>query len=263
MTSSLSNPPRVPSNPGSDDYDAALPGKPWEKRRRILRHLFEDIEPKYDRLNRALSLGIDQGWRRWCAGEADPGAQGPWVDVASGTGDLATFIEKRVRERGLAGASPSFFRVDLSAQLLRAGTAKLEQNEGATSAEMDRLPLVSSSLGAIFQGFALRHCRDYGGFFDELYRVLQPGGQALILDMRYPEEGFGAGFYRFYFRSVLPRLAGWLGADEAAYRFMVDSVRALPGETELIDRLRGAGFTHVTSKRGFLGAVRLLIAEKE
>lgn len=251
------------SNRQSVDYDAALPGRPWRSRRRALRSLFEHIEPRYDGLNRFLSLGLDQGWRRWAATTLATAPPGPWLDLASGTGDLALALQDAVSR---ARPESLVVRADLSASLLRAGSKKIaapnRRRAPAISCEMDRLPFRDGSVAALAQGFALRHCRDLDGFFLELVRVLRPGGRLALLDMRYPRRGFGAFIYRFYFRRLLPRIAAILGGERAAYEFMVESVRALPDEPELLARLTRAGFAEVESRRGFLGAVCVLIARR-
>ena len=249
----------------------ALPGSPWEQRRRELHKIFARIEPHYDRLNRILSLGLDRGWRDWTARAID--AEGPWLDLASGTGDLAAHLFRR---RRLARSSPILIRSDLVPALLPVGLRKLAGGDAGgegsrrrelfhespgLGCEMDMLPFSDHSLGAIVQGFALRHCRDYAGFFAELHRVLRPGGQIAILDMRYP-KGPASAVYRFYFRFVLPRLAAMLGGDRDAYRFLVGSVRSMPEEQVLLNALRDAGFEAVESRPGFLGSVRLLLARK-
>lgn len=248
-----------------DPYEPALPGKSWERRLPTLKHLFETIEPRYDGLNRRLSLGLDQGWRRWTARALVGAPPGPWVDVASGTGDLAVSL---AQTPGRPVDAP-LVRLDLSALLLRAGAEKLDAlgapsrapSPGAAG-EMDRLPLRDMSVAAVAQGFALRHCRSYAGFFAELHRVLVPGGRLAIIDMRYPRRGAGGALYRFYFARVLPRLAALFGGDRRAYEFMVESVRALPDEPALLALLRAAGFTDVASRPGFLGSVALLTATK-
>lgn len=250
-----------------ESHVRALPGQPWAGRKEALLDLFENIEPRYDRLNRILSLGIDQYWRRWAVRSIETSATGPWLDLASGTGDLAEKAARHLREESSDRPSSDrrLVRSDLSGYLLAVGREKLKKRglvSPGAAAEMDRLPLSSNTFSAVLQGFALRHCEDYGGFFRELHRVLQSGGQLAILDMRYPREGLGAGLYRFYFGKVLPRLAGWLGADRSAYEFMVDSVVALPKEEVLLQSLRDAGFTEVESRRGLFGAVHLLSARK-
>lgn len=252
-----------------DRYRDAMPGVPWGRRRRALLRLFESIEPRYDRLNRWLSLGLDQVWRRRTASAVEDPSPGPWLDLASGTGDLAVFLRRRLDGGGLRRERGWLLRTDLSPALLRVGATKLRaprRGAGvaapAVACEMDRLPFRAGSFAVIAQGFALRHCRDLPGFFRELHRVVRPGGQILLLDMRYPARGPGTLLYRWYFRGILPRLAGWLGADRDAYRFMVDSVRALPAEEALLGGLRAAGFDAVTSGRGLLGAVHLLRARR-
>lgn len=245
----------------ADGYASALPGEPWDRRRLVLRKLFERIEPRYDRLNHALSAGLDRRWRRWTVRELQ--VDGPWLDLASGTGDLALSLRDWAAKRP---GRPALWRADLSAALLAVGANKMRETGTAASpgcaCEMDLLPFGNDTLGAVVQGFALRHCRDYAGFFREIFRVLRPGGQVLLLDMRYPRGGSVAGAYRFYFRAILPRLARLLGADMRAYRFMVDSVRSLPDEDILIHLLQQAGFQDVSSEPGLVGAVRLLMARK-
>jgi demethylmenaquinone methyltransferase / 2-methoxy-6-polyprenyl-1,4-benzoquinol methylase len=242
--------------------NTALAGSSWNDRGPALKSLFEDISAKYDRLNHLLSFGLDARWRKDAALSLNfqPGVDELYIlDLASGTGDLAAVL----RRRGYS----KILRADLSAMLLRRGAQKMrgrgEQTEWpALACEMDRLPLRDSSMAGIAQGFALRHCRDYAGFFRELRRVLAPGGRIALLDMRYPAHGFGAGLYRFYFRSVLPRLAALLGGERGAYEMMVESVRRLPPEDLLCGHLRDAGFVEVASRPGIFGAVRLLTARR-
>lgn len=293
---------QVPRSTVQEGARQALPGSPWEQRRRELHKIFARIEPHYDRLNRILSLGLDRGWREWTAHSIE--VEGPWLDLASGTGDLAAHLFRRAH---LARSKPILIRSDLVPALLPVGFRKLgdapddhlarpagdrgdDRPGGAgdpdcpgstgdpagqpasrrsaraddspgLGCEMDLLPFANDSLGAIVQGFALRHCRDYAGFFAELHRVLRPGGQIAILDMRYP-KGPGTGVYRAYFRFVLPRIAMLLGGDRDAYRFLVKSVRSMPEEEVFLAALRDAGFERVESRPGFLGSVRLLLARK-
>lgn len=236
---------------GAGRHREAIAGHPWERRAPALRRMFEEISPSYDRLNHILSLGLDRGWRRWAARSLGPAPEGIWLDLASGTGDLAVAMKR-------AGAR-RVVRIDLSAALLRVGSDKAgEPASPAVVCEMDRLPFRGGTFSGVGQGFALRHCRDLEPFFREVHRVLGPGGRCALLDMRVPAGGGVRSLYRVYFARVLPRLASWAGGDRAAYEMMVESVRALPPETELLGALRRAGFEDPDSREGFLGAVRLL-----
>jgi demethylmenaquinone methyltransferase/2-methoxy-6-polyprenyl-1,4-benzoquinol methylase len=238
-----------------------LAGTPWERRRPALQRLFEGISPGYDRLNRVLSFGLDRGWRRWAAAALEVESGGIVLDLASGTGELAKALLER--SGGLRVA-----RADLSPSLLRIGAGKLGGavrgggSSPAIACEMDRLPLREGAVDGIVQGFALRHCRSFATLFSELFRVLRPGGRISLLDMRYPRRGAGAKLYRLYFRAFLPRVAAALGGERAAYEMMVESVRSLPEEEELMETLRACGFSQVRSQAGFLGAVRLLTGRR-
>lgn len=253
----MSAPPSEAKPLPDSAYDEAMPGRSWARRRRALTELFESIEPRYDRLNRRLSIGLDQVWRRGLARAIVDPVNGPWLDLASGTGDLAVFVQRRIEALGVPGP---LLRLDLSAALLRAGGRKVASP--AVAGEMDAIPVPSATVAVVVQGFALRHCRDYPTFFAELFRVLRPGGQVLLLDMRYPTAGFGSGLYRFYFRAVLPRVAAFFGADPKAYRFMVDSVRSMPAEAQFVATLRDAGFVEVRSVPGMFGSVAVLQARR-
>ncbi len=247
--------PKPSATPSAGRHAEALAGHAWDRRGPALRRMFEEISPRYDRLNAILSLGLDRGWRRWAARALRPAPPGLWLDLASGTGDLAAAMEH-------AGAT-GVVRIDLSASLLRRGAAKGgPRARSAVVCEMDRLPFRPAAFSGVGQGFALRHCRAFEPFFGEIHRVLRPGGWCALLDMREPSGGGLAAAYRFYFRRVLPRLAAWAGGDRSAYEMMVASVRALPAEGELLGALRRSGFEAETSARGILGAVRLVSARK-
>jgi demethylmenaquinone methyltransferase/2-methoxy-6-polyprenyl-1,4-benzoquinol methylase len=216
--------------------------------------MFEEISGDYDRLNSRLSLGLDRRWRAGVARALEPLPPGPVLDLASGTGALASPLMQRLQR--------PVVRLDLSAALLRRVEERLAPGSPAAVGEMDRLPFRDASFAAVAQGFALRHCRGHDAFFLELHRVVRPGGRVALLDMRLPRGGGVEAVYRLYFRRILPRLASLLGGDRAAYEMMVVSVAALPPEGVLLAALQGAGFVETESRPGIFGSVRLLLARR-
>jgi demethylmenaquinone methyltransferase/2-methoxy-6-polyprenyl-1,4-benzoquinol methylase len=214
-----------------------LPSAPWRERRDALRDLFETIAPSYDRLNRVLSFGIDEGWRRRAAREAlAPSETGFVLDLASGTGDLAVAIARRAQ--GVA-----VVRLDLSDALLRKGGSKMPigRADPGLVAEMERLPLRDGSCAAVTMGFALRHVESLEALLRACARVLCPGGTLAFVDMAIPDRGFWGIVYRFYFRRCLPRLAALFGGEREAYELMVRSVESFPGWEALERAAQAAG----------------------
>jgi demethylmenaquinone methyltransferase/2-methoxy-6-polyprenyl-1,4-benzoquinol methylase len=235
-----------------------LPSAPWRERREALRELFETIAPSYDRLNRVLSFGIDESWRKRTAQEAIAvDERGRVLDLASGTGDLAAALERRAPDARVV-------RLDLSGPLLRRGEEKLRAaaRHPGVVAEMERPPLKGGSCTAITMGFALRHVESLDALLTACYRVLQPGGRLAFVDMALPERGPWASLYRFYFRRCLPRIAVLFGGDREAYAAMVRSVESFPGWDALERAAGAAGFARARRLPLTGGAACLFVADK-
>jgi demethylmenaquinone methyltransferase / 2-methoxy-6-polyprenyl-1,4-benzoquinol methylase len=233
------------STPAAWDRDSLPEG---EEKVEAVRQMFDAIAPRYDLVNRVMTFRLDVRWRRLAVRslELSPGAV--VADMASGTGDLC--VE-------LAGQHLRPISVDLSFGMLHA------DRSGAPRAQADilRLPFPDAALDGATCGFALRNLVDLGAFFDELGRVVRPGGRIALLDVATPPNPLVRWGHRIYFGRVVPVIGGLL-SDPAAYRYLPRSVAYLPAPAEMLARLRAAGFTTVQRRLLSGGITQLVTATR-
>ena len=211
---------------------------------RAVQAMFDAIAPRYDLVNRVMTFRLDVRWRRLAVRSLalPPGAR--VLDLAAGTGDLCV---------DLARARLAPVSVDLSHGMLTA------DRSGAPRVQADvlRLPMPAGVADGVTCGFALRNLTDLGDFFDELARVLRPGGAIALLDVAIPANPILRAGHAIYFGKVVPKV-GALLSDGAAYRYLPRSVAYLPPAVVMMDRLRRAGFTN-GQRRMLSGGITQLI----
>ena len=199
-----------------------------EEKKRAVREMFDAIAPRYDLVNRIMTVRLDVRWRRRTVRDLALPHGSTVLDLASGTGDLCIDL----REAGLTPIS-----MDLSFGMLAA------DRSGAPRAQADilRLPVPDGSVDGVTCGFALRNLTDLDAFFVELARAVRPGGRIALLDVGVPTNPAIRFGNSIYFGKVVPRI-GALLSDGAAYRYLPKSVAYLPEPAEMVAMLRGAGF---------------------
>jgi demethylmenaquinone methyltransferase / 2-methoxy-6-polyprenyl-1,4-benzoquinol methylase len=211
------------------DLTSGLPtGQAKEK---AVRAMFDAISPRYDLVNRVMTFRMDVGWRRKTVRAlALPGGSRV-LDLAAGTGDFCRDLQK---------AGITAVGMDLSYGMLSHAktTAPLVQ------ADALRLPVPTGSVDGVTCGFALRNFVDLGEFFDELGRVVRPGGRIALLDASTPPNPLLKFGHGIYFGKVVP-LIGALLSDPTAYRYLPKSLAYLPEPAVMLERLRAAGFSGV------------------
>jgi demethylmenaquinone methyltransferase/2-methoxy-6-polyprenyl-1,4-benzoquinol methylase len=208
------------------------------------RAMFDRIAPRYDRLNRVLTLGLDARWRRRSVAALGLSPGSLVVDLACGTGDLC----RETQRAGLRCVG-----VDVAARML----AHSHTSAPLVRADILTLPLAAGTADGAVCGFALRNVVDIPGCFRETARVLRPGGRIGFLEVAEPANPLLRRGHALYFRRVVPFVGGLL-SDREAYRYLPASTAWLPSPTELVAMARDAGFTAVERHSLGGGAAQLL-----
>ena len=175
-----------------------------------VREMFDNIAPKYDLLNHTLSMSIDRVWRRRVVGEVRRAKPGRILDVATGTGDLAIAMARRIRDVQVLG-------VDLSEQMLAVARRKIEARglDGRIvldRGDAERLAVADASVDVATVAFGVRNFGDLGAGLRELARTIKPGGKVVILEFSRPRNRVFRALYEFYSYKSCPASAGWCRA---------------------------------------------------
>jgi demethylmenaquinone methyltransferase/2-methoxy-6-polyprenyl-1,4-benzoquinol methylase len=216
-----------------------------DKREVRIRTMFGAIAPTYDLLNHLLSLNIDRYWRWRTTRLVPPAADGPILDLCTGTGDLALAYDRAAGQR-LPIVGADFCREMLDRAVVK--TAKREASERIRYVEADaqQLPFPDGTFQIACVAFGLRNVTDADRGIAEMVRVTRPGGRVAILEFSQPRHWFFGRMYRFYFRRILPFVGQTLSrSKDNAYRYLPASVMEFPDGEALAQRLRGHGLTDV------------------
>ncbi len=226
-------------------------------RNRRIGEMFSSIAPRYDFLNRLLSLGRDRAWRRVAVSRIRPERGGRHLDAATGTADVALEIRKQKGEGTFVTGS------DISLEMIRIGRAKSVRpgvpGKGAfVLAPCESLPFRDGVFDSASIAFGIRNVADRGRGLKEMCRVVRQGGQLIVLEFSKPEGTIFGALYRFYFSNVLPRIGG-LFSRRSAYAYLPDSVSTFPSPEQFSDMMRAAGCAAVERRPLTFGIVTLYV----
>ena len=218
-----------------------------EDKRVRVQDMFDRIAPKYDALNRVISAGMDQRWRRRSLDKIGVRKGDAVVDLACGTGDFCELVEQR-------GAS--VIGVDFALQMLKQGQNRGLEHE-AVQGDGEWLPFRTASVDVVTCGFALRNFVSLKGVLAEVARIVRPGGRIALLDVDRPAFAPVRFAHSLYFDRIVPFIGG-LVSDKKAYTYLPQSTAYLPPPEELKEMLSGAGFLQVERESLFLGSAQIL-----
>lgn len=225
-----------------------------------IQQMFGAIAPRYDFLNRLLSLGIDRRWRKKAVRLLKYQEGSRILDVATGTGDVALEI---------ARTTPSSVKItgaDFCQEMIELGEAKVAASPYAGRidfrvAPCEDLPFPNNTFDSITIAFGIRNVVDRKLGLAEMWRVLQPGGRMIILEFSTPRSQLFRQIYYFYFRRLLPMIGGFFSRYNA-YKYLPDSVLEFPSHEEFSRMISEAGFKNIHIHELTFGIATIYAGEK-
>lgn len=219
--------------------------------------MFDAIADRYDLVNRVISLGMDQGWRRRAVRSLQLGADATVLDLATGTADLAIMITHMVADAHVIGVDPSEGMLSVGRRKVQ--EAGLASRIDLRAGDAQALDLPDRSVDAITMAFGIRNVPDRPRALREMARVTRDGGRIAILELSEPREGPMGALARFYVRGVVPRVGGTL-SGKREYRYLQESIAAFPPPEDFAGTMRTSGLDVLEVTPLLFGAAVLFVA---
>jgi len=228
------------------------------KRERV-EDMFDRIAPKYDLLNKVLSMGVDKGWRKKMVAELKKLQPDTLLDIATGTADVAIACMK-LKPSTITG-------IDISALMLAEGQIKIEALGYANiitlqQADSEDLPFADNTFDAITVAFGVRNFQNLDKGLSEMQRVLKPNGKVVILEFSQPEKFPVKQFYTFYSKYILPLIGQLVSKERAAYEYLPESVAAFPYGKEFVKILDKNNFVNTKCVSLTFGIASIYVGNK-
>ncbi|MCD6048136.1 MAG: bifunctional demethylmenaquinone methyltransferase/2-methoxy-6-polyprenyl,4-benzoquinol methylase [Gammaproteobacteria bacterium] len=229
---------------------------PWQDKAKHVRDVFNSVAPKYDLMNDLMSLGLHRVWKRIAVALADVRPHDRILDLAGGTADLTRLMAPKISQPG------EIILADINDEMLKVGRDKLI-NEGlwqkvkVIQANAECLPFPENYFNVVTIAFGLRNVTDKNAALQEMYRVLKPGGQILILEFSEVKQPFLKSVYDAYSFHILPKLGDWVASDAASYQYLAESIRKHPNQATLLQMMEAVGFEQCKVNNFLAGIVAL------
>lgn len=225
-----------------------------------VREMFDSIAPAYDVMNRAMTFGIDRLWRRRAVKMLEHYPHRHILDVATGTGDLALLLDKRLFPDSVTG-------IDLSEGMLRIAREKAaakgaQERIGFEVQDCLSMTFDNESFDAVTVAYGVRNFERLEDGFREMHRVLTPGGVLCVIELSTPEHFPFRQLYKFYTYTLIPLVGRLVSKDRQAYSYLPRSVAAVPQGEAMLDIFRRAGFRKGQCRKLTCGACSIYIGEK-
>lgn len=244
------------------DVEAVLPYNQEEKKDVQVHRMFNGIASRYDCLNRILSLGMDQRWRRELIKKLKGYRPGKKIlDIATGTGDLALMMLKDMEDVEVVAT-------DISEEMMEIGRKKaakiglLETKIVFEKQDALSLTYADETFDVVTSAFGIRNFKDMGRGLDEMYRVLKWDGMVALLEFTNPERFPMDFLHKIYLSTVVPLVGAFISCDKSAYRYLPASIKAMPKEMDMAIRLEDHGLAFSALYHCMGGVCSLYFAKK-
>lgn len=222
--------------------------------------MFDAIAPAYDFMNHAMTGGLDRLWLRRLAAAAAGHSPATVVDLATGTGDVAFALARRIPSAAITG-------LDLSEGMLDKARAKAAANGFAPRISFRQADCLATDLPDNFAdvvtvAYGVRNFADIAAGYREMYRILRPGGKLCVLELSVPVAAVPKALYRLYTHSLIPLAGRLLSHDRHAYSYLPESIAAAPQRGAMTALLTDAGFVRALYRCFTFGACTLYTAYK-
>jgi len=230
-------------SPPPESVDFGFTTVEKDRKRLLVRDVFDSVAQKYDVMNDIMSLGIHRLWKRDFIAALDPRANRALLDLAGGTGDISFGWLK-------GGGGPAILS-DINDSMLRVGLDRAT-NAGFLAdlsflvTDAEQLPLPDGCVDRVSMAFGLRNCTDKDAVIAEARRVLRPGGKFLILEFSKLQVAAFEKLYDTWSFQALPRIGRLVAKDSASYQYLAESIRMFPDQETLKGMMEAAGLERVT-----------------
>ena len=237
--------------------------KPYDKdddKGQQVEAMFDHIAPTYDKLNRRLSLNIDQGWRKKAIRQLLPHQPKSMLDIATGTGDFAILAAEMLHPQRIVGTDISEGMMDIG----RKKVAERQLDSIVTFKKEDcmNLSFPNNKFDAVTAAFGIRNFQDLDQGLREMYRVLAPGGHLSIVELTSPVRFPMKQLFKIYAHTLLPFYGRLVSKDKEAYRYLTATIEAFPQGELMVNILQKAGFRQASFQRLTCGICTMYFATK-
>lgn len=237
--------------------------KPYDEQRAKtvqVREMFDSIAPAYDWMNRAMTFGVDKMWRRCAVNIISKDNPKRIIDIATGTGDLAIAIARRIPSARITGLDLSEGMVAIGQR--KVGEAGLSSRINLMTGDCLAMPFDDASADAITVAYGVRNFEHLDRGYAEMLRVLRPGGLLCVVELSTPVNPLVKPFYKFYTKAVIPVLGRMVSKDTRAYSYLPESIAAVPQGDDMLRLIRDAGFSDTAFRRLTFGVCTIYTARR-
>lgn len=242
-------------------HDKVLPdSKSGLNKKDQVERMFNDIAGNYDMLNRSMSMGIDQRWRKKALNKLKPNAPKLMLDVATGTADVSIMASRLLNPDKIIG-------IDISEGMLEIGRKKiidagLQDKIELMKGDSETISFDDNQFDAVTVAFGVRNFQNLENGLSEILRVLKPGGKLVVLEFSKPTSPIYKPFYRLYMSTICPLLAKLFSKNDAAYKYLDESINHFPEGKNFSSIMEKVGFKNLSIQKMTFGICSIYSGEK-